>query len=202
MLGRVKPGQYATSHLWSHPTLFAILAELGFRSIFIVRDPRDILVSDAEYIYRLRRHPQYKRFRHEYTDRDARLNAIISGFPRDPWDLPQLPFAERLRGFQSWLDPQDGVLCCRFEDLIGDVGGGSHSTQRRCIAQISNHVERPLDEAALDDVCLAAWSSQSPTFRKGVIGDWQTVLAGDTLEYFYEQVDARILSAYGYHRDT
>jgi len=202
MLGRVKSGQYATSHLWSHPTLFEILAELGFRSIFVVRDPRDILVSAAEYVHRLRRHPQYQRFREDYPDRDARLHALIDGFPAGRWGHPQLPFVERLRGYQPWLDPREGVLCCRFEDLIGDAGGGSRSAQRTRVAEIGHHVERHLDQATLDHIELAAWSSRSPTFRNGASGEWKTVLVGPTLEYFNKQVDPEVMAAYGYQQDA
>jgi hypothetical protein len=198
LLGRIKPGQYATSHLWGHPTLFAILEELDFRSIFIVRDPRDIIVSDVEYISRLHRHPQYKRFRHDYADRDARIRALISGYPAGRWDLPQLPFVHRLRGFQPWLDPRNGAYCCRYEDLVGDSGGGSASVQRLRLAEIAQHVNRPLDESALYQISRAAWSSHSPTFRKGGTGDWRKILVGSTLEYFYEQVDADVMAAYGY----
>ena len=198
MLGRVKAGQYATSHLWSHPTLFAILEELRFRPIFIVRDPRDIIVSEAEYVYHLRRHPQYKRFRREYADRDARLRALIDGFPASRWGHLQLPLVQRLRGFQPWLDPRKDVLCCRFEELIGDRGGGSHAVQRRLVAEIGLHVKRPVDGMTLDDICRAAWSSSSPTFRKGTSGDWRGVLVGGTLEHFYEQVGADVMAAYGY----
>ncbi len=200
-LGRVKPGQYATSHLWSHPTLFTILAELGFRSIFVVRDPRDIMVSDVEYIRRLRRHPQHKRFQHDYPDRDAALRAHIDGFPAGRWGRPQASLAQRLRGFQPWLDPRDDVLCCRYEDLIGDAGGGSGSAQRARVAEIGAHIGRHLTEAELDRICLSAWSSHSPTFRKGGTGEWRAVLVGGTLEYFNEQVDADIMAAYGYRRD-
>lgn len=197
-LQRVKPGQYATSHLWSHPTLFTILKELGFQSIFIVRDPRDIIVSDAEYIRRLRRHPQYKRFRNEYPDREARLRALIDGFPTSRWGPSQVPLVQRLQAFQPWLDPQDNVLCCRFEDLIGDAGGGSHAAQRARVTEIGQHVNRDLDEAELDRICLTAWSSQSPTFRKGAAGDWRVALSGSTLKYFNERVDERVMDAYGY----
>lgn len=202
MLGRVKPGQYATSHLWSHPTLFSILGELGFRSIFVVRDPRDIVVSDEDYIYRLRRHPQHQRFQVDYPDRDARLRALIDGFPAGRWGHPQLSLVERLRGYQPWLAPREDVFCCRFEDLIGGAGGGSDHTQRARVAAIGNHVERHLDEGELDRICLAAWSSQSPTFRKGAAGDWRTTLVGQTLAHFVEQVDASVMDAYGYQQDA
>jgi hypothetical protein len=198
MLGRVKSGQYASAHLWSHPTLFAILAELGFRSIFVVRDPRDIVVSDAEYIHHLRRHPQHQRFHEDYPDSDARLRALIDGFPAGRWGHPQLSLVERLRGYQPWLEPREDVLCCRFEDLIGNAGGGSNHVQRTRVAEIGDHVERHLDEERLDRICLAAWSSQSPTFRKGTAGDWRTTLDGATLSYFRERVDADVMAAYGY----
>ena len=201
MLGRVKPGQYATSHLWGHPTLFAILEELGFRSIFITRDPRDVIISDVEYIRRLRRHPQHKRFKHEYTDLDAGLRADIDGFAAGRWGRPQASLIQRLRGFQPWLDPRDDVFCCRYEDLIGDAGDGSRAVQRACVAGLGDHVKRHLDEAALDRIGVAAWSSTSPTFRKGGTGEWKTVLVGTTLEYFNKQVDANLMAAYGYEQD-
>ena len=202
MLERVKPGQYATSHLWSHPRLFAILQELGFRSIFVVRDPRDIIVSDAEYVRRLRRHPQYQRFQEDYPDLDAALRAHIDGFPAGRWGHPQLPFVERLRGYQPWLDPREDILCCRFEELIGDAGGGSSAVQRVRVAEIGDHVHRHLDGVTLDRICSAAWSSSSPTFRKGAAGAWRTVLVGSILDYFIEHVDAEVMAAYGYRHDN
>ena len=69
---RAKSGQYVTTHFWGYEELFDILNELEYASLFVVRDPRDIVVSNAAYMARLRRHPAHQRFVEEFrTDRSA-----------------------------------------------------------------------------------------------------------------------------------
>ena len=49
-LRRVRLGQYMTAHFPADPKVVAVLRELEYSTIVVLRDPRDIVVSAAHYI--------------------------------------------------------------------------------------------------------------------------------------------------------
>ena len=67
-----------------------------------------------------------------------------------------------------------GVLCVRFEDLVGSHGGGDDGRQRTAVAAVAAHVDRPLSSAQAQRVAGGLWSPRSSTFRKGLVGGWRT----------------------------
>ncbi len=194
---RAKTGQYVTTHIWGHPEIFEILDQLGYRSIFIVRDPRDIVVSSGAYIARLRRHPSHRRFTEEFTTDLQRDMAIINGYPPDSNGPGRVPLRGRLEGFKPWLTAP-GVLRCRFEDLVGERGGGSSRAQLDTIREIGTHIGQPVDADGAQQIADKAWSPTSATFRAGVIGEWRERLDQSTLAAFNASIDAELLGAYGY----
>ena len=82
------------------------------RSIFLVRDPRDVALSDAHYIARSPRHPRHAAFAAEATVRD-RVVLRIRGRP----EQGVAPLARMLACQAGWL--RSGALVLRFEDLVG-----------------------------------------------------------------------------------
>jgi len=62
LLGHVKHGQFATAHWPPHPGLRALLDELGYRSIFLFRDPRDVVVSSMFFVMGRPSHPLHGRY--------------------------------------------------------------------------------------------------------------------------------------------
>jgi sulfotransferase 6B1 len=197
MLNRVPHGHYATGHLPASDELFARLDRLGFRRLFVIRDPRDAAVSDVHYITRHPKHPLHRRLLSIPPDR--RLYAVLSGLPDQRNGIPLMEsVAARLASYQGWFeDPR--CLVVRFEDLVGARGDGDVDRQVDVVQAIARHVDRPLTDDAADAVAAAAWSPRSSTFRRGRTGDWRAEfsvaerclvkrLAGDRLvAYGYEQ---------------
>jgi sulfotransferase 6B1 len=192
-----KNGQYVTSHIWGHDELFDILDELGYVSLFVIRDPRDIVISNAAYITRLRRHVHHRRFVDEYHSEAERYLAIINGYPPSPNAPGLLSLKERLEGFSPWL-ASSGVTCCRFEDLVGERGGGSSGTQIGAVMDIGQRIGRPLTAPEAARIASNAWSPAAATFRAGVIGEWRHRFDQSTLDAFQSSIGAELLSAYGY----
>lgn len=171
-LGRVREGQYVSAHLPAHAGVRRLLDSLRFRTVFIVRDPRDVAVSDVHYILGFPQHPLHERLS-AMPDMTQRLASVIDGLPdRRDGVLLMEPMARRLDDYLGWLDTP-GVLTVRFEDLIGPRGGGDPTVQIAAVQAVAAHVMRPLSAEAARDVANAIWSPRSSTFRRGEAGEWR-----------------------------
>lgn len=180
--GRVRPGQFATGHFPADPEFQRVLGDLGMRSIVIFRDPRDMVVSQAFYIRSLKRHRLHEMYA-GFPTVSAAIDAAIAGVPSGPHGLGHPSMADRMESYVGWTDA-DGVLTVRFEDLVGEAGGGSRAAQLKAVSDIANHIERPLEDSQLERICDQVFAPSSATFRKGQIGDWRNHLTPEQVEIF------------------
>jgi len=74
-------GQYSTGHFHAAENVFDALEEFHFASLFVVRDPRDIVVSQAHYIAGLKRHFLHEHYTRVLRTPEDRLMASIMGVP-------------------------------------------------------------------------------------------------------------------------
>jgi sulfotransferase 6B1 len=199
-LVRVPPAHYVTAHLWARAEIFELLAGLGFRSVFVIRDPRDTVVSTALYLARMRKGRHYRRFRGMPSDQ-ARLIATIRGFPGDEQGPAMEPLSARLRGYGGWLDQPD-CLTCRFEELIGESGGGSRGRQLESVTRLLEHIGVELTPEETERAASGAFSTRSATFRSGRIGEWQTFFDESVAAAFADEVPDELMAAYGYRPAT
>lgn len=171
-LGSVRGRQVATCHLpWSDDVPGA-LDGLDLRTIFMVRDPRDVLASDHRYIIGLKRHHLYPILT-GIDGEAAQLKALVLGRDGDDGTLIR-PLAERLRDYAGWIG-QPGVLTVRFEDLLGTDRGGSDVARHAAISHVAEHigVDTPGD---LSNRLSKAGSRPNPTLRRGRAGTWRDEL--------------------------
>lgn len=198
-LGSVNKGQYVTAHFAPLPRLVEVLDRLHYKTVVITRDPRDVVVSGAHYIARLKRHRLHDRFVRDLPRAEDRLMASIRGLPASNGDRGLGPVGRRIERYRGWLHVPSAYVC-RFEDLVGPDGGGSAEAQRREIEGIARHIDRPLDRDGLERVAAAVWSPGSSTFRKGAIGDWSNHFTEAHKSAFKEEA-GRLLVELGYERD-
>ena len=194
MLRSVRNGQFVTCHFAHLPGVTAALAENGFSSMFMIRDPRDVAVSLSHYYRTLDRLPGHHRFSAMTTEQQ--IDATIDGLPYAEGDGRVPAMADRLRRFEAWLD-DPATLVIRFEDLIGARGGGSAETQRETIRKVLAHCSRPTDDALVDKIAGKVFSENSATFRKGAIGDWRNHFTDEQAARFAE-LAGPLLGKYGY----
>src|SRR5918997_4321464 len=148
-LSAVHNGQFMSAHFPADEALRKLLGELGFATVYIVRDPRDVVVSHSGYVTRTTRHHLHGRYRSMRSDGD-RLLASITGLPASAAGPSLESIGSRLRSFAGWLhDPRTYV--CRFEGLIGPRGDGSRENQLREIAGLARHVGRELSEGRVEE---------------------------------------------------
>lgn len=175
-ISRIGRGQYASGHLYWNKNLTKTFTENGIRSLFIVRDLRDIAVSNVFYITYKNPHHRLHRYFKSLENNDERLLASIQGIKGELLDdgIHSLSLYEHAKSYLPWTDDPD-CLNIRFEDLIGEKGGGDDLTQKKVIREIIQHLslENFVEEEELTLIASNTFSSRSKTFRKGLIGDWR-----------------------------
>jgi len=195
-LGRVNRGQFMTAHFPYVEGLAQELDRLGYRSLLILRDPRDVVVSAQHYVTKMTAHDLHRRFTEQYRTADERIAATIAGFPADEYGRGQDSIAERLERYLPWLSTP-GVLVVRFEDLIGAAGGGSSERQDAAVEAVGRHVDRALRPDQVRAVAGRVWSDKSSTFREGRIGGWRDKLTPEQIALFKDVAGDQLI-ALGY----
>ena len=86
-------------------------------ALFIYRDPRDILISEAHWYHREQEFPLLQPYLGHLTFNDRLLRLLD-----DPCCLGSI--RDRVAGYAPWLDFPN-VIPVSFEELVGSAGGGS-----------------------------------------------------------------------------
>ena len=196
-----RSGQLVSLHSKWSPEWCDILAGSDQRMVFILRDLRDIAVSNHYYIMKDKSHRLHRYFT-GLPDDKARLMASIKGInSTELGGAPgSLSLREHAEGFRGWLNTPD-CYCVRFEDLIGPSGGGTEEKQINALSGMFSYVGLSLKPDEIAGICKTAVSPRSRTFRKGLIGDWQNHLK-DELKDFVKGEIGDLLIEFGYEKDT
>lgn len=201
-LDRLRGGEFRPAHIYFTQSRAAMLREIGIKHIFIIRDPRDVAVSNVNYITRKATgHRLHNYFAQTLRSDAERLAASIVGIPGEklPDGVASLGIGEHLSGYRGWLY-DEGSITVKFEDLVGPNGGGTVSRQRESIAAILKYLE--LDAAAESIEMLAdnLFSRDSRTFFRGEIGAWRSVFSDSDIQLFKLNTDNALIEM-GYEDD-
>jgi hypothetical protein len=167
-LSRVPNGCFVNAHCIYTPELAELLREEGMRIVCILRDPRDVAVSQMYYLKRQRKHFAHEAFMALSSDRE-RLLVCIRGGELGGRKLQSLD--QRYRQFLGW-EQDEGAVVVKFEDLVGSRGGGSAEVQRQAVERVATHVGIPVNERTMRLVEENLFGV-GRTFRKGQIGGWR-----------------------------
>jgi len=190
LVARMRPGQVVVAHLRFDPAYREVLARRGVRGLFLIRDPRDIVVSQVHYMSKRTDHQFHELFARQ-PDHRERLRLAITGDVAH--EVPSI--GERLEAYAGWLD--SGCLVVRFEDLVGSDGGGNPAAQYRAVASVFQHLGLEAEESLVRSVCDRLFSPNSPTFRQGSIGGWRGSF-DEELEALFDEVVGDRAESYGY----
>lgn len=195
-LQRMRPGDIAYGYIKARPPFTALLTQPGWATIFVYRDPRDMLVSHIFYATQM--HPGHGMHRY-YTEAlqsmEERLNAAIQGVNEPGAELS--PIRARYEGYLGWLE-QPEVLCLRFEDLILDRTAAlgrilDYLAQRGFTPRLPREREIAILEQAIAP-------KKSGTFRKGQPGNWREHFT-EANKAFFKQQAGDLLIRLGYEKD-
>jgi hypothetical protein len=190
LLAKVRPGQVIASHLRFEAAFPEVLDRRHVPVIFLVRDPRDLVISQANYVARRSDH----RFNPLFAQRAGfheQLELAIAG----DREHRLRSVGERLEVYAGWL--RSNALVVRFEDLVGSGGGGDAGRQVEAVRAIYRHIEMPVGDEFVTRLCSRLFSRESPTFRRGSIGQWRDLFDHE-LEELFERTAGDMMRAYGY----
>ncbi len=167
-LYRMLPGDIRYGYIHAREPYLTLLSAPGRATVFVYRDPRDMLVSHVFYATDLNEahgmHPYYQRL----SSMEERLNAAIEGVAAPQFFLPSV--RKRYEDYLAWLD-QPEIFCLRFEDLVLE--------REVALARLLGFLEvRGLDLRLPRPQAIAALQSgiaprKSGTFRRGQPGEWR-----------------------------
>lgn len=196
LVRRLPPQAALLGHASYSPELRSQLMRSGVKTVCIVRDPRDVVVSYAHFIMKIGKEKITRRPEHRalvaLPDHRARLRTMMLG-NEGTQSVP-----DRFRAFLGWLD-QPEVCVLKFEDLVGAAGGGSDVTQRAEVERVAHQLgqHRRVDE--ITRIAGALWGNTA-TFRKGEIGQWRDEF-DDELRGLARREMADVVARLGYAPD-
>jgi hypothetical protein len=202
-LRRLLPGDIAYGHVHAFPEAIEELCNTRYAAYFILRDPRDVVVSHVHYVEEMAPNHIHHRYYHEILqDFNQRLEASITGVPAAELNRvtgrsvsePLPDIRSRFEPYLGWLDcPQVHVL--HYEDLI--------INRQSTISSVLDHAIKHGFEPAVERLRAVQILEQSidpkrsPTFRSGKIGGWQSTFTEKHLRLF-SQTAGDLLAQLGY----
>jgi hypothetical protein len=195
-LNRLEPGDIAYGHVHALPEVVSYFSQQGKVAYFILRDPRDVVVSHVHYVTEMEpRHIHHAYYTEVLQNFDQRLCASILGRPGEEIPFPDV--RARFAPYLGWLDyPQ--VLVLRFEDFIED--------RQQAAGRVLDHAVQhgfPLAlprEQAIKILIHSIDPQRSPTFRSGKTGGWRQQF-GEEHKRLFKDVAGDLLVQLGYEQD-
>jgi hypothetical protein len=197
-LARMRPGDIGYSYVKARGSFLPLLTQPGRATIFVYRDPRDMIVSHVFYATQMHAgHGMYHYYNETLGSMEERINAAIQGVEEPGSELS--PIRAKYEGYLGWLD-QPEVLCLRFEDLILD--------RQDALSRLLDYLEsrgaafQGARAQAIETLSQAIAPKKSGTFRKGQPGNWREHFSQANKAFFKESAgDLLIRLGYETHND-
>jgi sulfotransferase 6B1 len=181
LVARIVPGEVLGTHLHYTPETAAALAKINAVHLFIWRDPRDVLLSEAHYLAEMNPwHAMHRTFK-ALPDAEARVRLAITGTGDGRYPNAQ----ERIGAYMGWLGDPDCVSL-RYEQLI------SPETQERECQRVLDAYETATDGGvklpSTMELIEAINPKRSHTFNRGGIARWRREMSGENLALCQERL--------------
>ncbi len=165
----IQLGWFAMGHLPYSDALEEIILKEKVKMIIILRDPRDVIVSHANYLAQKNSHYMYPLYK-TLSEKDC-LMVSIRGVPASANHPRMLSIRDRLQSIAAWtIHPS--TYTTHFEKLIGPRGDGSLDTQIAELRAISEYLEIELPTDCLVSISNEIYGG-TRTFRHGTNGRWR-----------------------------
>jgi hypothetical protein len=191
-LSGIPEGGFLNAHCVHSPELADLFRRESMRIVCILRDPRDVAVSQMHHIKQRKQHFAHEEYMALPSDRE-RLMVSIRGGELGGRELQ--PLERRYRQFLDW-ERDGGAVMVRFEDLVGPEGGGSAEAQRLVVERVAWHLGVPVGEGTMRAVEDGLFGV-GRTFRKGQVGGWREEFSPEH-ERAVEEVAGPLLMELGY----
>ncbi|MEA3641087.1 MAG: hypothetical protein VBE63_14260 [Lamprobacter sp.] len=141
-LSRIVPGEVVGAHLHYSTAVKEQLCRQNAIHWLIIRDPMDVLLSEAHYLRSMNRfHRMAREFRS--LDQNESIRRALEGSPNRPDLYPSLE--KRLRPYLDWIKDTDCIIV-RYEDFLEPF---------RCESEIRRLLHSWLEPARVDPPSIA-----------------------------------------------
>ena len=193
---RMQPGDIAYGYLKAQEPFISALTAPGRASVFVYRDPRDMIVSHVFYATQMHTgHWMHRYYTETLHSMEERINAAIEGVDEDGTELSDI--RTKYLAYTGWLE-QSQVLSMRFEDLILE--------REAALGRILDYLAwRGFTPQASRDQAVAVLAEaikpkKSGTYRKGQPGNWREHFTPANKALFKAQAGDLLLSL-GYEQN-
>ncbi|HHB93163.1 MAG TPA: sulfotransferase [Thioploca sp.] len=186
-LNTVPYGQYIQGHIPFNSELNPIITRLNYRHLVIIRDPRAVVASLIPFILNAQSSGMGTHFLYDdfkSMSITQQLHFILEGGHASKANVEVTDFIDVYRSILAWRNDPNCLLI-RFEDLIGEQGGGSVSKQKNVVKELATYLNIDFDSkiaAKLNQI----YNPSSRTFRIGKIGSWKDSMDAENIEYLIE----------------
>ena len=194
---RMHSGDIAYGYVHARQPFLTALTHPGRATLFVYRDPRDMVVSHVFYATQMHPgHGMHQYYNETLHTMEARIQAAIQGVEEPGAELS--PIRAKYENYLGWLD-QPQVLSLRFEDLI--------LQREAALGEILDYLEscgftpRIERSQAIAALAEAITPKKSGTFRKGKPGNWREHFTPANKAFFKEQA-GDLLIRLGYENDA
>lgn len=194
---KIRNNSFSIGHIPYDPLVIDLLNANRIKTLFMIRDPRDIVVSKMYYNFNRKQHFLHKYYTSLDSDKE-RLKAAILGVKKPNGKILALGIAEKLRSVLAWLRT-DNVKSVHFEDLIGEHGGGDQTRQMESLFFVATFIGKSLTEEEVAVIGKTMFG-QGRTFRSGSIGGWRNHFDDELKELFKKESGDQLIE-FGYETD-
>lgn len=192
----MQPGDIGYGYIKAERQFIEALTGEGRATIFVFRDPRDMVVSHVFYATEMfKGHGMHRYYTEKLSSMEERINAAIIGVNED--EVTMKGVRARYEAYLGWLE-QPTVLCLKFEDLILN----QESAFRDMLNYLKGRGFSP--EIQLDQQISFLKSAITPhrsgTFRRGKPGNWREYFTQSNIDLFKEHA-GELLICLGYEVD-
>ncbi len=195
-LARFLPGDTGYGHLHARPEIAFRLSQPDWCTYFIIRDPRDIVVSHVFYVTEIEPdHVHHDYYANVLKTFEERLRTSILGRPDAENPFPDINL--RFQPFLGWMS-QPAICCLKFEDAI--------SSPVQVIRKIIDHAVaggfelKGSREHSVQQIAEQLDPKRSPTFRQGKSGGWRKHFTPEITRLF-KDVAGDLLIQLGYENN-
>jgi hypothetical protein len=192
---RMKPGDIAYGYIHSIEPYISIFKQAGKATVFVFRDPRDVIVSHVFYASEIHNgHGMHEYYTSNLDSLEERINAAILGVKVPGYELA--PIRTKYQKYLNWFDIPE-VSCIRFEDLILD----RENTLKKILEYL---IERGFSTTMATDRAIQVLQNsiqpkRSGTFRKGEPGNWVDHFTENNIQTF-KNATGDLLNRLGYEQ--
>jgi hypothetical protein len=197
---RIVQNELMCAHFFSRDELITYLLNHNVIHFFIYRDPRDVVLSEVNYLTNMNKLHGLHKFFKELKNEDERIKFGILGNEYINTGLPFPNIKERFDWYSKWLSVNN-CYCVRFEDLVSPL------SQKKVIKGIIQHLhmKKANHTLSVEEMIKLSTLGINPkgshTFREGGgKGKWQSNF-NETHKSLFKEVTKNLLIDLGYEKD-